>query len=463
MKIVPRNRILVVDDEPQILEFLRELFGSSGWDVQTASSGSEGIDLLARDRFDVVLTDLKMPGQNGIELLRIVKKIQPETEVVMMTGYAKVDTAIEAMRAGAFHYLTKPFQGEEVLNLAGKACDRKRLRQENLFLKAESRSGHLLTAVVGTSPQIRNVIETVQRLAETDTPVLFVGERGTGKDFFARILHFHSARSQNLFVSVHCSGVSEEKLLQELFGLAAGAFGRAVLPHPGKAALADHGTLFLSGIQGAGAQVQERLLHLLTARGIVPVGGSEAQEVDVRLMVSTSTDLADQVAKGSFSTDLYQALSPGTIVLPPLRERPEDIQLLLHKFLFDANRGRKKPLQGFSQMALDALCSCPWPGNVRDLQEFVLAISSKKKQGTVVDAADLPTDILYARRHRKTGAAESPPVPSRDIGRSIEDLEKPMVLQALALAEGDREKAAALLHIDLPDFEELLRRVQAVE
>lgn len=463
MKIASANRILIVDDEPQVLGFLRELFRSSGWEVQTASSGSEGIDSLEQERFDVVLTDLKMPGSDGIELLRITRKIQPETEVVMMTGHATVDTAIEAMRAGAFHYLTKPFKGEEVLNLAEKACDRKRLRQENLFLKAESRGGHLLSAVVGTSPKIQEVMETVQRLAETDTPVLLVGERGSGKDFFARILHFHSSRSDHLFVPVHCAGAGEEFLLRDLFGYAPGAFGRAVLPHPGKCALADHGTLYLSGIEGAGETVQRKILDLLTTRRIVPIGGSEEQEVDIRLVTATSGDLSDRVERGSFSTDLLATLSPGTISLPPLRERTEDIPLLLHHFLFEANRGRKKPLRGFSQMALDALCAYAWPGNVRELEEFVQAISSKKKQGTVVDAADLSPDILYVRKSRKAGAGESPSVSRRDMERSIEDLEKPMVLQALALAEGDKEKAASLLHIDLSDFEELLRRAQETD
>lgn len=463
MTFTSRKRILVVDDEPQILGFLQDLFLSDGWDVQTAAAGSDGIEFLERDRFDVVLTDLKMPSPDGIELLRVAKKIQPETEVVMMTGYATIDTAIEAMRAGAFHYLTKPFKGEEVLNLAGKACDRKRLRQENLFLKAESRSGHMIDAVVGTSPQIRQAMETVQRLAETDTPVLFVGERGSGKSFFARILHFHSPRSQNLFVPVHCGGVGEETLLRDLFGYAAGAFGKAVLPHPGKVGMADHGTLFLSGIEEGGAQVQERALALLKTRRIVPVGGGEEKEVDVRLVTATSVDLADRVAKGSFSADLNRSLSTGMIVLPPLRERPEDIPLLLHHFLFDANRERKKPLRGFSQLALDALCAYPWPGNIRELEEFVKTISSRKRQGTVVDAADLPSDILYVRRSRRLRKPEPPLSRDPDLGRSIEDLEKPMVLQALALAGGDRGKAASLLHIDLPAFEELLRRAQGTD
>lgn len=460
MKIASRNRILVVDDEPQILGFLRDLFRGAGWEVQTASSGSEGVDLLERERFDVILTDLKMPGPDGIELLRTAKKIQPETGVVMMTGYATVDTAIEAMRAGAFHYLTKPFKGEEVLNLAGKACDRKKLREENLFLKAESRAGHLLDAVVGTSPQIRIVLETVQRLADTDTPILFSGERGSGKSFLARILHFHSPRSRHLFIPVHCAGAAEEFLLRDLFGYAAGAFHRAVLPHPGKIVLADHGTLFLSGFDHAGEAIHRRILDLLKRRSIVPVDGSEEEEVDVRLIVAVSGDLSDPTTQGAVPEELREALAPGTIAVPPLRERVEDIPLLLHHILYQANRGRKKPLRGFSQMALDALCAYPWPGNVRELEEFVQSVSAKKKQGTVVDAADLPADILYVRKRRKARTSESVPAPGREIDRSIEDLEKPMVLQALALADGDKGKAASLLNIDLPSFEKILRRAQ---
>jgi len=460
MKITPRNRILVVDDEPQIVGFLGELFRSSDWEVQTAHSGSEGIDLLARERFDVVLTDLKMPGADGIELLRIAKKIQPEAEVVMMTGFATVDTAIEAMRSGAFHYLTKPFKGEEVLNLAGKACDRKRLREENLFLKAESRGTHLLNAMVGTSPEIRGVLEKVERLAETDTPVFFVGERGSGKHLFARILHFRSSRSHHLFVPVHCAGGTEEFLLRDLFGYSAGAFGRAVLPNPGKISLADHGTLFLSGIDSAGEKVQRGILNLLQDRTVLPVGGSEAREVDIRLVAATSEPPDAPAAKETFSAELLEALSPGTVVLPPLRDRAEDIPLLLHHFLFEANRHRKRPLRGFSQMALDALCAYPWPGNVRELESFVREVSSKKKQGSVVDAADLPHDILYIRKPRSGRTAMPSPSAGRSVERSVEDLETPMVLQALALAEGDREKAASLLHIDLPAFEALLRRAQ---
>ena len=462
MRIDSRKRILVVDDEPQILGFLGDLLGMAGWEVQSAGSGSEGVEKLERDRFDVVLTDLKMPGADGIELLRTSKKIQPDAEVVLMTGFGTVDSAIEAMRAGAFHYLTKPFQGEEVLNLVGKAYDRKLLRQENLFLKAESRGGHLLGAVVGTSPRIQKVISAVHRLADADIPVLFAGGRGSGRAFFARILHFHSSRSQRLFVPIHCAGVGEEALLSDIFGHAAGAFGKAVLPHPGKISIAQHGSLFLSGIDAAGPMVQERILDLLRTRTFTPVGGG-VLEADVRLLASTSEDLGELVANGTFSAALREALDPGKIVLPPLRDRTEDIPLLLHHFLYGANRERKKPLRGFSQTALDALSAYPWPGNVQELQEFVAAISSRKKQGTVVDAADIPPEILYGRKSRKGRVRKGSPPASADIGQSIEELERPMILQALALAEGNREKAAALLHIDLPAFEDLLRRMRITE
>jgi DNA-binding NtrC family response regulator len=450
-------RILVVDDEPQVLGFLEELFRTAGWEVQGAGTGLEGIEKLERGRFDVVLTDLKMPGAGGMEVLRTARKLQADAEVVLMTAYGSVDTAIDAMRAGAFHYLTKPFKAEEVLNLVEKAYAHRRLRRENLFLKAESRSGHLIHSVVGTGAAIQEVAAAVQRLADTETPVLFAGERGTGRAFFARILHFHSSRAASLFVPVQCAGTGDDTLERELFGHAAGAYDRAVLPHPGKVAMADHGTLYLSEIGDAGPRVQERLVELLRTRTVLPVSGERRVETDVRLVASTSRPLAALAAQGRFHRELQEMLAAGTIVLPALRERAEDIPLLLHHFLFEANRKRKKPLRGFSQAALSALGAHPWPGNVRELVEFVEAVSSRKKQGTVVDAADIPTEILYGRKARRApepaggGGAD-------DVGSAIEELEKPMVLQALALAEGDLEKAAELLRIDLPALEELLRR-----
>ncbi len=458
MTTATSKRILIVDDEPQILDFLRDLFSATGWDVQSADSGTAGIEKLEHGRYDVILTDLKMPGADGIEVLRTAKNLRLDAEVVLMTGYGTVDSAIEAMRAGAFHYLTKPFKAEEVLNLVDKAHAQRQLKRENLFLKAASRGEHQMQAIVGTGAGAQEIAAAIRRLSDTDTPVLLVGERGTGRSFFAKIIHYQSARSGSLFVPVYCAGAAEEALTSDLFGYAAGAYERAVLPRAGKIEIADHGTVFLADIGEAGPKVQERILRLLETKTLSPVGSDRNVEVDVRLVASSATSLDEAAGKGKFLDGLRNLLAPGTIAVPPLRERTDDIPLLLHHFLYEANRDRKKPLRGFSEAAVSALAAYPWPGNTRELKELVRSISARKKQGTIVDAADLPTEVLYGRKRRKTADADQAEPPAPRIVDAIEDLEKPMVLQALALADWDRERAAELLHIDPAALEDLMKR-----
>ena len=458
MTAVTSKRILVVDDEPQIRDFLQDLFGTAGWDVQSADSGTAGIEKLEHGRYDVILTDLKMPGADGIEVLRTAKNLRLDAEVVLMTGYGTVDSAIEAMRAGAFHYLAKPFKAEEVLNLVDKAYAQRQLKRENLFLKAASRGEHQMQSIVGTGAAAQEITAAIRRLSDVDAPVLLVGERGTGRAFFAKIIHYQSARSGGLFVPVYCAGTTEEALTSDLFGYAAGAYARAVLPKAGKMELADHGTIFLADIGEAGPGVQERLLRLLETKTLSPVGSDRNVEVDVRLVASSTTNLEDAVQKGKFLGGLRERLAAGTISVSPLRERADDIPLLLHHFLYEANRDRKKPLRGFSEAAIAALAAYPWPGNTKELKELVRAISGRKKQGTVVDAADLPPEILYGRRRKRAPEARPSEPAAPAIDAAIEDLEKPMVLQALALAEWDRERAAELLHIDTNALEDLMRR-----
>ena len=458
MTAVTTKRILVVDDEPQIRDFLRDLFETAGWDVQSADSGTAGIERLEHGRYDVILTDLKMPGADGIEVLRTAKNLRLDAEVVLMTGYGTVDSAIEAMRAGAFHYLTKPFKAEEVLNLVDKAYAQRQLKRENFFFKAAFRGEHQMQSIVGTGAAAQEITAAIRRLSDIDAPVLLVGERGTGRAFFAKIIHYQSARSAGLFVPVYCAGTTEEALTSDLFGYAAGAYARAVLPRAGKIEMADHGTIFLADIGDASPGVQERLLRLVETKTLSPVGSDRSVEVDVRLVASSATNLEDTAHKGKFLAGLRDRLAAGTIAVPPLRERADDIPLLLHHFLYESNRDRKKPLRGFSEAALSALAVYSWPGNIRELRDLVRSISARKKQGTVVDAADLPPEILYGRKRKRAADAGPSEPPAPAIDDAIEDLEKPMVLQALALAEWDRERAAELLHIDAAALEELMRR-----
>ncbi|MDA8122915.1 MAG: sigma-54 dependent transcriptional regulator [Deltaproteobacteria bacterium] len=456
MRAILPKRILVVDDEPQILSFLKDLFEIDGWDVHLAANGTEGIEKIEHGRFDVILTDLKMPGADGIDVLRAARKIQSDAEVVLMTAYGTVDSAIEVMRGGAFHFLMKPFRAEAVRHLVDKAYSQRELKRENLFLKAEARGRYQVQAIVGVSAAIQEAISRLQRLADTETPVLLVGEHGAGRGFFARIAHYHSSRSGSLFVPVVCAGVPEDLLESDLFGHEPGAYPGALLPRSGKVELARQGTIYIADIEKTGARTQEKILRLLATKSISRAGSSQEIEVDIRLIASSVSDIDELAAKGKFLGALLDALQPGIVRLPPLRERGEDIPLLLHHYLYEANRDRKKPLKGFSQAAVSALASYPWPGNVRELADFVKNISARKKQGTVIDAADLPPEILYGRKRKVAMDESAPAPPPPDTMETILKLDRQMVMQALALSDGDKEKAAAILHIRVEALEDLL-------
>jgi DNA-binding NtrC family response regulator len=343
-----------------------------------------------------------MPGADGLEVLRVAKKIQPDAEVILVTAYATVDTAIEAMRGGAFHYLMKPFRGEEVVHLAEKAHAQRQLKRENQFLKSSFRGRYQVDAIVGTSPAAVTLMEAVYRIAETDTPVLLSGETGSGRHLCGRVIHSRSDRVGGLFVPVDCPGRETDELSAELLGEAGGSDGTP--PRQGKIELAHRGTLYLGGLDEAPPQVQRLVLDFLDRRAARAEGAEQEVEYDVRVVASCERG---GERAGDLLPELRDAFRAGAIAVPPLRERPEDIPLLLHHYLHEANRDRKKPLSGFSQTAMNALCAWGWPGNVKELKELVLAIAQKKKQGTLVDAADLPTGILYGRRRRPLD--DSPP------------------------------------------------------
>ena len=391
----PLKRVLVVDDEPMIVSLLSTILREKGWDVTEARSGTEGIDQLDRGRFDVILTDLIMPGDTGIDLLRAAKEIHPDVEVILMTGYATAETAIEAMRNGAFHYIMKPLKTEEVVNLVEKAYTQRQLQRENQFLKSEIRAAHHVQSVVGDSEPILRLIATLQGVAGVDDPVLLAGERGTGRGFYARIVHFHSRRSAELCVPVYCAGVPEETLLSELFGGPCAIEDQTSVPYSGKIELANHGTLYLADFAEAGREALERIDRFLADKTMVLGGGTEPIALDIRVIASTAVPVEELARRENVPPTLLKALEPGIVRIPALREHLEDVPLLLHHFLQEANRERKKPLRGFTSSALSSLQTYGWPGNVRELRDLVRAVAGKKKQGTMIDATDIPPEILY--------------------------------------------------------------------
>ncbi len=397
----PLKRVLVVDDEPMIVSLLSTILREKGWDVTEARSGTEGIDQLDRARFDVILTDLVMPGASGIDLLRAAKEIHPDVEVILMTGYATADTAIEAMRNGAFHYIMKPLKPGEVEHLLEKAYSQRQLQRENQFLKSEIHAAHHVQSIVGDSEPILRLIATLQGIAVAGGPVLLAGERGTGRGFFARIVHFHSPRSGELCVPVYCEGAPEETLLKELFGGPSADEEPTSVPHSGKMALANHGTLYLADFAEAGRKVLERVDRFLADKTMVPDGGTEPISLDIRVIASSAVPVEELARRGNVPPTLLKELEPRIVRIPALREHLEDVPLLLHHFLQEANRDRKKPLRGFTSSALSALETYDWPGNVRELRDLVRAIAGKKRQGTMIDATEIPPEILYRnlRRH----------------------------------------------------------------
>jgi DNA-binding NtrC family response regulator len=321
----PLKRVLVVDDEPMIVSLLSTILREKGWDVTEARSGTDGIDQLDRVRFDVILTDLVMPGDSGIDLLRAAKEIHPDVEVILMTGYANADTAIEAMRNGAFHYIMKPLKTEEVVHLVEKAYSQRQLQRENQFLKSEIRAAHHVQSVVGDSKPILGLIATLQGIAGVDSPVLLTGERGTGRGFFARIVHFHSRRSAELCVPVHCAGVPEETLIAELFGAPGAIEDKTSVPHSGKMELANHGTLYLADFAEAGREVLERMNRLLADKTMVPDGGTEPIALDIRIIASSAVPAEELAQGGNVPPALLKALEPGIVRIPALREHLEDV------------------------------------------------------------------------------------------------------------------------------------------
>ncbi|HZL97930.1 MAG TPA: response regulator, partial [Terriglobales bacterium] len=321
----PLKRVLVVDDEPMIVSLLSTILREKGWDVTEARSGTDGIDLLDRVRFDVILTDLVMPGDSGIDLLRAAKEIHPDIEVILMTGYATADTAIEAMRNGAFHYIMKPLKPAEVVTLVEKAHSQRQMQRENRFLRSEIRAAHHVPSVVGDSEPVLRLIATLQGIAGVDGPVLLAGERGTGRGFFARIVHFHCRRSAELCVPVYCAGVPEETLVSELFGAPSAVENRTSVPHSGKMELANHGTLYLADFAEAGRGFLERMDRFLADKTMVPGGGTEPIALDIRVIASTAVPVEELARRENVPPTLLKALEPGIVRIPALREHLEDV------------------------------------------------------------------------------------------------------------------------------------------
>ena len=436
-----RPRILVVDNDAGMVETLRQHLDSEGWDVATATSGSVARSMLAAQEFGVVLTDLIMDDVDGFALLRAAQASPSRPRVLLMTAFGSLETAIEAIREGAFDYLTKPFRMAELGIAVRRAREDGLLREENRRLRAHVDRLYGLDQLIGTSRAMRAVIEQIRAIAATDASVLLLGESGTGKELVARAVHWNSVRRDGPFIPVNCAAIPDALLESELFGHVKGAFTGADRSRRGLFAEANGGTLFLDEVGEMPLPLQAKLLRALQEKTIRPVGGSEEVSLDFRVVSATNGDLSGRVREGRFREDLYYRLAVIPIRLPSLRERPEDIPALAHHFLEHVKSTRAG---GFADDAIARLREHRWPGNVRELQNAVERAAALAR-GPFIIADDLALDV------------EAPAAQTRP---TLAELERRYIGQVLSETNGDKRRAAAVLGISVRTLQRLFRRAR---
>jgi len=449
------KRILVVDDEAVVRKSFVRIFAKSNVSVDTAPSGHLALEALQHDRFDLVLTDLKMPGLNGIEVLKAIKVLQPEVPVILITGYSTVDTAVEAMKAGALDYIAKPFTPEEITEKVRQALD---------TAMAPSVAPDLLEGMgvlVGRSRAMQEVYRRIRQVAPTDSTVLIHGESGTGKELVARAIHEHSQRRGRPFVAVDCTALAENLLESELFGHVKGSFTGAIRTKVGLFKVADGGTLFLDEISNISLTVQAKLLRVLQEREITPIGGTQPVPIDIRLVTATNRDLKAMVADGRFREDLYFRLNIIPIPLPPLRDREGDVSLLAGVFLRKYSEEVGKRIDGFTPDALALLESYPFHGNVREL-ENVVERAVVLCAGERVRREDL--ELLDPSEEDGSSAAPRTAEELKHVKRQVRDqavvpVERAFVLEALRRNDWNITRAAADTGMLRPNFQAMLKKL----
>ena len=432
-----KPNILVTEDDQVQREIIADILAASGYGVCQAATAEEALAALERDAFDLLLTDMRMPGMDGLELLRNAKRVRPETEVVVMTAYATVQTAVDAMKEGAIDYLGKPFDKDELLVVVDKAVERGDLRRQNRQLRELVTESVALGNIIGQAPGMQRVFDITRRAVHVDSTVLIQGESGTGKELIARHIHFAGPRAAKPFIVMNCAAIPETLVESELFGHEKGAFTGADVSRPGKFEAADGGTLFLDEIGDMQLESQAKLLRVLQDGVVERVGSSQTRKVDVRVIVATNRDLEKRAAEGAFRQDLYYRLDVVRIDLPPLRGRPQDLPLLVAHFREKLAAKLGKPAPAISGGVIEAMGRYRWPGNVRELENtleqiFILC------DATTITVAHLPEKLREPRP--APSAMGLPPG-----GIVLEDLEQDLIRQALERSGGQIKEAADLL------------------
>ncbi|MGH9729850.1 MAG: sigma-54-dependent transcriptional regulator [Candidatus Acidiferrales bacterium] len=429
--------ILIVEDEAKMRRLLELNLGEEGFSTHAAADAETGLKLLSQEKIDLVVTDFKLPGMNGLEFLQAVKRVDASLPVVIMTAYGSVESAVEAMKVGASDYVLKPFSLAEMILVIRKELDARKLRDENRSLREALGQRYEYANVVAKGEKMQAVLALVERVTPTNSTVLLGGESGVGKDLIARAIHEHSHRASGPFIKINSTAIPENLLESELFGYEKGAFSGATTSKPGKFELADKGTLFLDEIGDVPPAIQVKLLRVLQERQFERLGGTKTLKVDVRLIAATNRDLRAALEEGTFREDLYYRLNVVAIDIPPLREHKEDIPALANFFLERFARESGKPVRGITPAAMKLLMDFHWPGNVREL-ENILERGVTLSSGPMLDAADIHLDTRTP--NHQAGAA--PVIPE---GTTLDKWEQEIIREALRRANGNKSQAARAL------------------
>lgn len=455
-----RIRILVVDDDVSIRNMLNIVLKKSGYTVTTADSSEAALKRLKSETFELVISDIKMPGISGIELLKKIKSIQFDVPVIMITAFASANDAVEAMKLGAEDYITKPFNLDELKLIINKSLYKKRIEVENLKLKSQLTEKEKFENIVGQNHRMLQIFELIDTISHTDSTVLISGESGTGKELIARAIHNKSSRGKKEFISINCGALPENLLESELFGHSKGAFTDAYKDKSGLFEQADNGTLFLDEVGEMSQKMQVKLLRAIQEQKIRRVGSNTEIEVDVRILSATNRDLMESMKTGEFRSDLFYRLNVISITVPPLRERIDDIPLLLNYFLKYYNKRFNRSIEGFEKDAVDLFMNYPWPGNIRELENVVERAVALEKNAFICKNA-LPSDLLYnipETNGPETDIGAMLREGDFDFSQYIDDISKRIIIKALELNNNNMKQTAGALKLNYRSLRYLLEK-----
>jgi DNA-binding NtrC family response regulator len=450
------EKILVIDDSPEILTLFTEYLRAEGFEVDTSTDGAGGIEMIEKKFYDLILSDLKMPGMDGMKVLEYAMEHSPDSLCIILTGYGTVKNAVEAIKMGAFDYLTKPVKMDEILVTIRRALEYRALKMENINLKNQLKKKYKFENIIGDHERMQKVFEIIEKVADTDSTILILGESGTGKELIAKAIHYNSYRRDRPFVPVNCAAIPSELLESELFGHEKGAFTNAIRTRIGRFELANGGTVFLDEIGDMNPLLQSKLLRVLQEKQFERVGGIKTIKTDIRIIAATHQDLKTAVAQKKFREDLYYRLNVIPLRIPPLRERKADIALLAHHFLDHFNRSKKKRIRSISDDAMESLSRYDWPGNVRELENTVERVFILVDHD-VITAQDLPEKFQGLSQAEPPAMLEIPEE-GISLDTAVNEFERNLILQALVKTGWVKNKAARLLNLNRTTLIEKIKR-----